>query len=361
MKFATLTAALLFSLSCSNATIMPTCDTEGVVLNHNVINGAAATARGVAYHISISIDGNALTAIADTGSSNLIVQQGFSASTPSLGTFSITYGGGSATLDAYTGQVNLNCQQGVKNFQYGVIQAGSSTNQSILGLAYKNSIESTLPGEKPFPTFMTQLTDSPSTLSDEFSMLLCGYGNDKSRITFGGLPNFAKSLNFQNVQIVEKSWYVINARQVSAGGTNFGDLSQDGSSVIVDSGTTLNLLPSNVTSSIISYLSSNYPHAANWTAIQSQASAPTPISCPSQSDISQMPNINIALDNNVTLSIAPNTYFKKISGGQCFFGFANQEAGSPIILGQVTMENYMVRFDRTNSQIGFAKTNQCST
>ena len=66
MKHLLILPVLFFSMTCSNSSgFRPTCDTEGVGLKH-VVKGTADT-HGTEYHISISVDGTAMEAIADTG------------------------------------------------------------------------------------------------------------------------------------------------------------------------------------------------------------------------------------------------------------------------------------------------------
>ncbi|MBH1989301.1 MAG: A1 family peptidase [Myxococcaceae bacterium] len=375
-KITWLPLSILLATCTSKNTVAPTCDTQGTALSHHYDSGKAATASGVEYHISLQVDQTPVTAIADTGSANLILQSGtLQPSGSPLGKFQISYGSGTDYLTAYQGSVSLDClAAGVPNFQYGLVQDGSMNNVSILGLAFRNKIESVPDNEALYATFMTQLAQDNSGISNEFSLQLCGYNNPNSTIYFGGLPTASSALRFEYTPIKEQSWYVIGANQIGLSGSDggivssFGDLSTYGASVILDSGTTLNLLPSDIVNQIVSYLAQNYPNAATWPQIKNQLSKPVPIDCPSASELEKLPNISIALEN-VTLSISPQTYFKKITEGQCFFGFSIANAvdpNNPIILGQVTMENYLIRFIRTAGDngplgaIGFASNAGCN-
>ncbi len=340
MKHLLILPVLFFSMTCSNSSgFRPTCDTEGVGLKH-VVKGTADT-HGTEYHISISVDGTAMEAIADTGSSNLLVAHDAVTPTgPSLGSFSIAYGRGAADLQTYQGTVDLNCGPGVKGYRYGYIQPGSSETLTVMGLAY-HSIEKFSGPNPPDHTFFEDLVLTQG-ISDEFSMQLCGMNNPNSKIYFGGVSSSIDSSQFQYVPVIEDKWYTIKASTIQ---THDRKHSVPGTlgNVIVDSGTTLNLIPSAMLNDLVTYLSTTYPGAADWATIQANPGG-VKVACPSAAQLASLPSIDIVLSDTVTLSIAPNTYFKSTDNG-CYFGFA-QQTDQTIILGQVTMENYYVHFDR---------------
>lgn len=352
MKHIAILFSLLMITACSGTTgssdLSATCDTGGVSLKH--VSGSAST-RGSEYHIAISIDDIAMEAIADTGSSNLIVSNSSGLTPSGSGTpvpgnpgcpnsASICYGGGTyATLVAYPGTVDLNCGPGVSNFDYGYIQSGTA-NITLIGLAYRGAETGSVA-----KTFFEQLSEKTG-LSDEFSMLLCGVNNPNSKITFGGTGNTPIS-SFQYVPITQKSYYVINAGAVKIGGVQMGTSTLSAKTTIVDSGTTLNLVPQDIYNAIVQKIGVSVGNPGD------------NITCPNTSG---MPNVTIDLDKSVTLTIKPNTYFKKLDNGLCFFGFA--PTNLPLnILGQVAMENYKVHFDRKfnnkQGQIGFAPNTEC--
>jgi hypothetical protein len=347
MKHLLILPILLLISTCGASTSNPTCDIAGTKLTHVVVASKPAT-QGVEYHIPIAINGTNMEAIADTGSSNLIVSRSdFIPSGPSLGNYSIRYGSGAATLEAHADSVSLKCGPAVNNFIYGSIQPGSSQNTTLMGLAY-NDIERHISGTQPEQTFFEQLASNPQNkISDEFSMLLCGVGNNNSRIIFGGTGTTPIG-SFQYVSLTEKSYYVINAGAVKIDGAQMGAnfLTNSSQRTIVDSGTTLNLVPQDVYDAIV----------ANPKIAPFVSTPGANINCP---DTSGMPDITVDLDNFVTLTIKPSTYFKKLDNGQCFFGFS-PKSGALNILGQVAMENYKIHFDRKNSQIGFAANTECN-
>lgn len=350
MKHLFLLSSLIFVANCSNnSPITPTCDR---VLSHHV-TGQAGT-HGSEYHISISVDGTQMEAIADTGSSNLLIAGniGFKPSNPTGNSFSIGYGdpvSSTATLTQYQGTVDLNCASGVSWYNYGYITNYKSTNgtsqATLLGLAYRDLQQPQ--ADENTPTFFKDLVKNDS-ISNEFAMLLCGVDNSNSKINFGGVSSkFIGTFNYTPIlkgSSGVNDYYNVGAGAVTVGTTSVGDLT--GMQTIVDSGTTLNLVPQSIYDNIVAQLSG-----------VDVGSPGSEISCPS---LSGLPNITIML-GSLPLVITPQTYFKNLGGGNCFFGFA--PGGNIAILGQVTMENYYVHFDRkynnNQGQIGFGPNTMC--
>ena len=358
---------VLFLLSCGDqSNPQPQCDVEGISLTHKsrTIKGSAET-QGTEYHIAISIDGKAVDAIADTGSSNLIVNNdsGFSPSGSSIEKpFQISYGDGAnlntVHLTPYNGVVALNCASSSVSYTYGDVSSTDPADyqaETLLGLAYPSIQTGPQVG-----TFLDLLVKNNPGMHNEISMLLCGADNKNSKIKFGGLGAAVPPKKaFEYVPLVEQSYYVINAGEVTIGGVSMGNLSTDRTRrTIVDSGTTLNLVPQSIYNAIALKLGFTGSYGVE-------------LSCPSTAVLAQLPPVMIALDNLVTLTIKPETYYKQIGNGACFFGFMPTN-GNLNILGQVTMENYHVHFIReqtpelpapadsfTHGAIGFSENDDC--
>ncbi|MEI6806046.1 MAG: pepsin-like aspartyl protease [Myxococcaceae bacterium] len=356
MKHIFLLSGLLFLVNCSKgsadyAAIQSDCDS---VLNH-VVTGKAGT-NGSEYHISISVDGTPMLAIADTGSSNLLINpmSGFTPSNPTNTQFSISYGdpvSSTAFLTGYQGKVDLHCASGVKSYNYGYITNYSSTNgtsaATLMGLAYRDLQQPA--ANDATPTFFKDLVNNDN-ISNEFAMLLCGVGNSNSQINFGGISNLYKG-TFHSVPILVgpsgvNDYYNIGAGAITVGETSVGSL--ESVQTILDSGTTLNLIPPTLYQALVAQI----PGTSN-------INPGSVVSCP---DLTGLPNVTIMVTdtagNQFPVVVTPQTYFKNLGGGQCFFGFA--PGGNIAILGQVTMENYYVHFDRKNHQIGFAPNTLCN-
>ncbi|MES2503331.1 MAG: pepsin-like aspartyl protease [Myxococcota bacterium] len=362
---------IILALTACKSAEQPVCDTEGVPLAHqtNKIFKGPLQTRGSEYHVSLEVNGTPVIAIADTGSSNLDLASGqnFTPSGQSIGTYSIMYGaGGNNTIDGYHGTVGLNClnQTAIKPVLYGYIQPGSAQNENILGLAYRGK-ELYPAGYPPEHAFFGQLVNQTAKTStpilDEFAMLLCGVNNANSKINFGGTSSAFQG-TFVYTPTIDPSYYVINTPTVSINGNSMGSFDST-MATIVDSGTTLNLVPNAVLCAIVAQIESK--GGAGITGIDCKNnSKPTGtgknISCPENSALANLPDVDIAIGNpSTTLSIKPSTYFKKLDNGQCFFGFGSNAGVGLNILGQVTMENYYVHFDRKNTRIGFGSNAMC--
>ncbi len=370
MKHLLLLLTLLTMTTCGGSTsIRPTCGTKGVGLKHRRTFNSGASFRTAEYYIPITVDGIPLEAVADTGSSNLIIANntGFTPSGAPGANFTIGYGSGptpstSINSISYSGDVDLYCGPGVNPYTYGYIQTYYSNNgnyqETLLGLAYRDLEQPCL--ATPIPTFFSQLTTGPQALSNEFGMLLCGFGRDNfSRITFGGVLGSVTGLQYVPILPTTNGcpsptpvngYYNVAAGKIRIGtgssAVPAGDLSMPLAQTFVDSGTTVNIIPQAMFKNIVDTLTLNSQSLKS--AIL--ASNGNSIQCP---DITGMPDITIDLTQGIVLTIPANKYFKNIGGGQCFFGFA-PGTDTFVILGQVTMENYYVHFDRKNNLIGFA-------
>ncbi len=314
--------------------------------------------------------------VADTGSSNLIVQGNASLCPTCTGSederyqpteghsvgadFEISYGSGSATAAEYQDAVGLECGDPIEGYTFGVITTNKGL-PNILGLAYQSIARGTL------SPFFDQLVEKHG-LDNEFSMLLCGHAPG-SRIDLGGRDERRPDdASYQWIPLLEESYYVVEARslQIKGGGTFAGDsaLAFPGSvKTIIDSGTTMALLPSEMVDAIVALMKqtvqdnniTNIPDAF-WTTTD-PASDDYSHKIPA-AEVALFPTLQVMLRDasgqDAAFDISPDTYLKAIfqDADERVFGF--RASRSIYILGQVFMENGLYVFDRANKRIGIA-------
>merc|ERR1712065_121492 len=254
----------------------------------------------------------------DTGSSNLWVSttacQGcgfmhsFNASASSTysnlhKSFQITYGSGFVSGNVGQDDVTIAGLR-VKNVQFGAVSSAQGFNgagiDGLMGLAY-SSISS---------------DDMPPVFDDIVAQNLV-------------------SQNFFSTPIVEKEWYVVKNEKITVNGDTVsgGFLGEKG---IVDSGTSLFIVPPAAASKINEKVSVNSNCQGN----------------------SNNPDIVVEFSNG-KITLSPDQYIVKLQNqGQteCILGIQGAQLGPfSSIFGDVVMRAAKcVAFDRANSQIGFA-------
>lgn len=328
------------------------------------------------YTVQLRLGSQEIDFVADTGSSNLIVRGGSelcpgcsgsekeryqSAAGQAAGsTFSVGYGSGSGSVSEFTDSVGLACGDPVDDYTFGVITENQGL-PNVLGLAYKSLAHT---GLEPF---FDQLV-ARHGLTDEFSMLLCGRRSG-SHVTFGGRDSRrVEDSAYRWVGIVEERYYAVSARSLKLddgsafeGGQNELSFPASGTT-IVDSGTTLSLLPAEVLDPLVATLKQAASTAGLtvpddfWTATDSSNAAYKHSF--SAADLAHFPTLQVLLEdstgNPAAFEVVPDTYFKALytEADERVFGF--RPAGALNILGQVFMENGLFVFDRANRRIGIA-------
>ena len=374
----------LFLVNCGSSST-PTASTKQIKVTVNHRPAAAEQAsllQGLGgmleYYITLDIEGTRYDLVADTGSSNLIVA-GFSTNKPkSGGIFPLSYGGGtSIEVQNYLVPLTLSDGDEASTYNVGVIKTCkakcSNTFPRIVGLAYSG-----VEGDPSVKTFMDHLVEiKKPALSNEFSMLLCGFKDDgshngKTNILFGGIEPGVTLAGSDYTPIIEKSWYVVNATEIMIDGVlmggkfnspiptkevpcaNLNGLIGTNNCTILDSGTTVNQVPTKIHQAIVSNLASRVGLEKGdpfWDPVASPQIVKRACSTLRKDGL---PTVDVHI-GDLIVKIPSKSYFKSVGGGDCMFGFGTTNLGSSNfkILGQVTMENQYVHFDRKNNRIGF--------
>jgi len=315
--------------------------------------------RAGEYYLSLRVGaaGIPIDVVADTGSSDLLLSMAPSNSAKNLGqSLNLYYGTCSTSAALYSDQIGLACGDLVEQ-TFALMQSGS-TCPNIMGLAGKDlSVTNS--------SFFDDLVQK-NKMQNLFSMLLCGK-RPGSNITLGGhIPN-APLAALQYIPITsEKKYYFLQVGNIGIkNGGALGTLS--GQQVILDSGTTLSLVPKDIHDQIVSAIQAVNPNIPATFFTSTKPSDPNYTVHPNVlGDISKLPTITLELadpstNTQFTLEIPPQVYLKDMGNANTMFGFRIAQS-SIHILGQILMENYYVVFDRDNSRIGFApNTGLCGT
>lgn len=340
-------------------------------LNHQIRteNLAVETAE---YELKLKVGNQDVGVVVDTGSSNLIligdasICPGCNADTEytpgpnakkNREAISLSYGSGSVQAVEYQDTVGFTCNANPISYTFGVATEEKNI-PNILGLAY---IALAQPEIDPIKPFFEQLVDSQG-LANVFSLTLCEHLKG-SNIKLGGFdPRVAPSDIKLYVPIVEETYYTTNAQSLSVKGSNqiLGSFGAN-SKVIIDSGTTMNMLPPAMVDSIIALLKSEGSKVGiSFSDNFFNQNAGTTVNTQDLDDatVAKLPTLVIQLEStnqgSISLEMSPLTYLKDMDGGNGLkraFGF--RYSSGTLILGQVLMQNYMVVFDRANKRLGF--------
>jgi len=166
-------------------------------------------------------------------------------------------------------------------------------------------------------------------------------------LSIGGVDPDRYEGDFNWNAITRQAYWQINMDAFSIQGTNVTACSQsNGCQVIIDSGTSLLAVPSNLADEI--------NHAIGAFKF---ANGEYIVPC---RHVDTMPNIDFTL-NGVVYTLEPEDYVMRVGAGgqeQCISGFMGMDipppAGPLWILGDVFMGKYYTAFDFDNNRVGFA-------
>lgn len=348
-----------------------TTDATGATNGFSIVSGSYKTPSQ--YLVNFKIGGQTINAVADTGSSNIVVQgdksicptctnasysPGASAVKGQKGPFSLGYGSGNGQALEYTDSVGLGCGPNVK-MAFGVL----TTNENlpdIIGFAYENILAQSQDGNIT-STFMEQMVKATG-MENAFGMLLCGKQNGS--LLSLGLDRTLIPADMNFISITAENYYEINTIKTVQVGNNapiaWPKTGSAPARTILDSGTTLTTFPEEVYTQVLSQIQAavagTIPNSdAWWTTI-----TPGPNYSKKLDDatIAKFPNVTLTHfgDKNaadVNLVLPARTYLKDMGTNDRIFGFRKQDTGFAI-LGQTVMENYYVLFDRAQKRIGFS-------
>ncbi len=323
--------------------------------------------------LSLGTPAQNFDAIVDTGSANLVVMgpdcQGCSSvayrpnasssADESSSAFEVTYGSASLGAKRVTDLAGLPCGDSVQT-EFGLATQVSHLPASILGLGYPSLAS---PANAPVKPWFDAMVEA-GVLEDIFSLRLCGPGRSGSHIKLGGIDASIQPSELSYTSIVQQSFYVISPPEIALQDDKLGD---GDATTIVDSGTTLMLVPAAVHQALVSRLQaaadaagfgSKIPQGV-WTTSATDISARATLS---PSEIAQLPALMVRLrtqsgDGFFAVKVPPQRYFRRTSSGGVYLGVRPNQGMT--ILGQVFMEEHDVVFDRANKRIGFATAPQC--
>jgi len=230
-------------------------------------------------------------------------------------------------------------------------------NQGILGLGY--------------PVIESQYTDSFATLffnrfliaPDIFAIQMCQFDGN---LWLGGYDSSYLKSSISYTSITEESYYVVGMTGLSLGTSFIADGGSFGKT-IVDSGTTLLILPQSVYDILTTKLNQNRIFSRQFPDFWVPKSGglvctqPTDGLTPDQLN-ELLPSLTITLDN-VVLELSPVSSYLRIdvsvAGYVRYCWGVMPTTEDIVILGWSVMNQYVTVFDRGNTRVGFGKT-ECS-
>ncbi|NXX39185.1 PEPA protein, partial [Tricholaema leucomelas] len=312
----------------------------------------------VSYYgtISIGTPGQDFTVIFDTGSSNLWVPSVYcssqacsnhnrfnpAASSTFVGTndsVSIAYGTGSMTgVLGYDTVAVAGIE--VTNQIFGLTETEPgdffyySPFDGILGLAFPSIASS-----GATPVFDNMMAEN-LVPRDLFSVYLSNNGASGSFVLFGAIDYSYTANGISWIPLsAETYWQITMDRYVYVGGQPVACL--QGCQAIVDTGTSLLVVPNSILGTILASLGAN---------------SNGQVSCGA---VNTLPSI-VYYINNQAFSVPPSAYVIE-SDGYCTLGFQGMdvptEAGELWILGDVFIRQYYTIFDRANNRVGLSPLN----
>lgn len=363
--------------ACGDDLDDPACELQHFDLDHQASDASGAEALGEAVRprhgvymatLALGTPAQEVNAIIDTGSANLVVmgpgcegcdavdyrpETSTTASEPGAA-FTIMYGSAALSATTTTDMVGLPCGDSVEA-SFGVATQVAHLPSSILGLAYQSLAE---PSDAPLTPWLDAMVDG-GVLADIFSLRLCGAGRSGSHLKLGGMDATIDASALTYTPIIEERYYGIAPPSFSLGEAALGDGAMTS---IIDSGTTLMLVPQAVHQALVTALkaaaeaqgvSAQIPDGV-WTGSASDISARATLS---EAEVGAFPPLTLTLQGEGSrdafqLQVPPERYFRRASTGDVYLGV--RPGPGMTILGQVFMEGLDVVFDRAEKRIGFA-------
>ncbi|GJQ12144.1 hypothetical protein GpartN1_g3935.t1 [Galdieria partita] len=335
------------------------------------------------YYVEVDIGGTTVYLQLDTGSSNLIVNTNDCSecnSAPSVSVssfskisctssscsnsycapsplsadcgFSIQYGSGSATGVLLRGNVGIANVTASDIVFGGILKESSGFEPSrvsgILGMAY-NSLACQ-------PTCVTTLFDElyeQGIIAHRIFTVLLNPSNGV--LVLGGAGNFESNESTQIPILQEEgeyTYYIVSLQSVSVGTESVWS-SSSGEKAIVDTGTTLLYVTSDIFSKLVSFFESfSSTNKDYWSELKSKPSS-TKTFPQNSSYISSLPNISFSLSSNVVLEVSSSQYIL-CESDKCQFAIGIGSSSFPtIIFGDMLLQNYYVIFDQGSNVLVF--------
>jgi len=224
----------------------------------------------------------------------------------------------------------------------------------IIGFAYNN------PDLTCAPTCVPPLFDSlvqANNLTNIFAIFLDYSGGGS--LTLGGIDNSLFVGNIFYVNVIVQSFYIINLNALLVGGNEVVVGSSAFGAAIVDSGTSLTILPVTVYDTLKLYFQTHYsslPLVVGQDTIWNGSN-----NCfLDQSAIETFPTLQFVFDG-VIVSMSPQNYFVQTvatDGTTTIFclGITPGADDSQTVFGDTFMRGLYIVFDRVLNRVGFANT-----
>jgi cathepsin D len=164
-------------------------------------------------------------------------------------------------------------------------------------------------------------------------------------LTLGGVDDTRFTGQLQTVDLISETYWQIQMDNLELGGVSTGSMK-----AIVDSGTSALAVPKQVAKEMNAQLGCTPDPIAPTECVFASG-------CP---DFSTLPTLTVTL-NGVAYQLTPEQYVlevKTVFATACISGIMGFDIPAPmgplVILGDVFMRGYYVKFDRGNQQLGFA-------
>lgn len=309
--------------------------------------------------------------IIDTGSANLVVMgtdcagctgvdyrsADSSTAQDTSADFSLQYGSASLVAKVVKDLTGLPCGERVE-VVFGHATEVAHLPASILGLAYAALAA---PVSAPVQPWLDAMVKA-GVLDDLFSLRLCGPGKSGSHLKLGGVDSSVDLDGVEYTPVVEERYYAVAPPTFTVDGTSIGAGS---ATTIIDSGTTLVLVPYGVHEAFVTKLKAVATAAGLadkipdgvWTSSATDISARAKLST---AEVAKFPPMVLRFageGGTFEQRLSPQRYFRRTSSGDVFLGVRPGQGMT--ILGQVFMEGRHVIFDRAQKRVGFVTATEC--
>ncbi|XP_015740816.1 gastricsin-like isoform X1 [Coturnix japonica] len=257
--------------------------------------------------------------------------------------FSLQYGSGSLTGIFGFDTVTI---QGISitNQEFGLSETEPGTNflyspfDGILGLAFPSL------SAGGATTVMQQMLQENLLDSPIFSFYLSGQeGSQGGELVFGGIDSNLYTGQIVWTPVTQTTYWQIAIEDFTVGPQSSGWCSE-GCQGIVDTGTSLLTVPSQIFSELMEYIGAQDAGNGQYVA-----------SC---SNVENMPTLYFVI-SGTTFPLAPSAYMLQSNSGYCTVGIEStylpSQTGQPLwILGDVFLRVYYSIYDMGNNRVGFA-------
>jgi len=198
-------------------------------------------------------------------------------------------------------------------------------------------------------------------LPDRFSMCLTA---SNPTLTLGGPST---NSGFTWTPVIQKGYYTVQFEDLLVSGTSLGideKVYNSKPGAIVDSGTTLFLIPTSAYSAMFTAFNkvcskTSLPGVCGKSMSSSIFASGGASTCAkmTSSDIANFPTVTVQLQGAQALTISGGDYLIELSSGCYSMGIGSISGGT--IIGDIFMQAFEVVFDRTNLQVGFGTLSNC--